>query len=68
MRFSLPVVVGALFLSAGAAFAEKPVEKPVTRLDPALDELISVDAKLEELRTGFGFTEGLVWVPRGKSG
>jgi gluconolactonase len=38
------------------------------RLDPALDALISPDAKLELLKTGFGFTEGITWVQRGKRG
>jgi len=69
MRFSWLIVVASLWAAGvGAAFAETPIEKPVTRLDPALDGLISVDARLEELQTGYGFTEGLVWVPQGKSG
>jgi gluconolactonase len=53
---------------AGAAQAQQPNDKSVTRLDPALDVLISPDAKLELVKTGFGFTEGPVWVPRGDSG
>jgi gluconolactonase len=52
----------------GAARAQQPSGKPVTRLDPALDALISPDAKLQLVKTGFGFTEGAVWVPRGDSG
>jgi len=62
------IVAVALWRAAGTACADQPVDKPVTRLDPALDELISPDAKLEEVRTGYGFTEGLVWVPQGKTG
>ena len=58
----------ALLIGSSVAYAEKPVDKPVTRLDPALDELISPDARLEEIRTGYGFTEGVVWVPQGKTG
>ena len=68
MKCSWLFVASSLLVGTGAAFAERPTEKSVTRLDPALDELISVDAKLEELRTGYGFTEGLVWVPQSKSG
>ena len=30
--------------------------------------VVSPDARLEELRTGYGFTEGVVWVPQGKAG
>ncbi len=52
----------------GPAHAQQPNDKPVTRLDPALDALISPNAKLELVKTGFGFTEGPVWVPRGNSG
>ena len=40
----------------------------ITRNDPALDELIAPDAKLEELGDRFGLTEGPVWIPDGKSG
>ena len=49
-----------------AACADPPVDKPVTKKDPALDALVSSDAKLEEISTGYGFTEGLVWVAKGR--
>jgi gluconolactonase len=53
-------------LAADVVFAQAPEAKPtVVRLDPALDELVSVDAKLELVKSGFGFTEGLVWVEKG---
>jgi gluconolactonase len=52
-------------LSAGAARAQQPAAQPVVKLDPALDVLISPDAKLETVRGGFGFAEGIVWVPQG---
>jgi gluconolactonase len=42
--------------------------KPILRLDPALDELVSPEAKLELVKSGFGFTEGITYVPQGKSG
>ena len=38
------------------------------KLDPALDELISTDAKLELIRDDFGVTEGPNWVQNGKTG
>jgi gluconolactonase len=57
-----------LWVGGTAAQADKPADKPVTKLDPTLDELISPDAKMEEVRTGYGFTEGLVWVPQGGTG
>jgi gluconolactonase len=40
----------------------------VSRLDPALDALVSPDAKVELVKGGFGFAEGPVWVQRGKIG
>lgn len=40
----------------------------VVALDPALNSLISPDAKLELVKSGFGFTEGINWVQKGKSG
>ncbi len=41
----------------------------IVRLDPALDAIISPNAKLEMLKSEvFGISEGPVWVPDGKSG
>ncbi|MFN0128144.1 MAG: SMP-30/gluconolactonase/LRE family protein [Verrucomicrobiales bacterium] len=37
------------------------VEAKVERLDPALDAIVPHDAKLEQVATGFTFTEGPVW-------
>ncbi len=47
-----------------------PEAKPfsITRADPALDQIISPDAKLVELARGFGLTEGGLWMPEGQSG
>jgi gluconolactonase len=64
---SLLAALCVISLTAGAQ-AQQPSTMPITRLDPALDALISPDAKLELVKTGFGFTEGPVWVPRGDSG
>ena len=53
---------------ANSATAQKIADKPVVRVDPALDALVSPDAKLELVKGGFGFTEGALWVQQGKSG
>ena len=37
----------------------------VDRLDPALDTIVPVDAKLEKVATGYKWTEGPVWIPAG---
>ena len=52
---------------AGSASAQSS-DKSVVRLDPALDALVSPDAKLELVRGDFGFTEGTTWVSQGQSG
>jgi hypothetical protein len=61
---------GVLFLVAPASFGEFVVPAQngggqIIRLDPALDALISPDARIEKLADGFGFTEGPVWVRSG---
>jgi gluconolactonase len=53
---------------AAPAAGQKIPDKPVVRVDPALDALVSPDAKLELVKGGFGFTEGALWVDKGKSG
>jgi gluconolactonase len=47
-----------------------PAAKPfsITRADPALDQIISPDAKLVELAHGFGLTEAGLWIEDGRSG
>src|SRR5215471_12850632 len=40
------------------------VQTQIIRKDPALDEIVSPDTKIEKLAGGFLFTEGPVWVPR----
>ena len=63
----MPVVtLLVMTLGAGSATAQKPSDSPVVKLDPALDALLSPDAKLERVKGGFGFTEGALWVPKGK--
>jgi len=37
----------------------------VVRLDPGLDAIVAADTKVERVATGFGFTEGPVWVRKG---
>src|SRR5215470_10758581 len=47
-----------------------PESRPfsITKADPALDQIISADAKLVELARGFGLTEGGLWIAEGNSG
>jgi gluconolactonase len=64
----IPLAFLACLATIVAASAQTPADKPVVRLDPALDALISPDARLELVRGDFGFTEGVTWVPQGQSG
>ncbi len=50
---------------AKAAKHEFPTIGSVERLDPALDQLIPADAKIEMLASGFQWSEGPVWIKKG---
>ena len=50
---------------AGRADGAQRVETKIVRIDPALDAIVSPDAKIEKLAGGFLFTEGPVWVRDG---
>jgi gluconolactonase len=41
----------------------KDAKSSIERLDPALDALISADAVIENLGSGFNWSEGPIWVP-----
>jgi gluconolactonase len=56
------LIAYAWLLAAGAAAQPSG---PVVRVDPGLDALVAPDAQLIRVRTGFGFTEGIVWVDKG---
>jgi len=62
------VLLFIMVIGIGLASGQNPSGNPVVRLDSALDQLVSADAKLELVKGGFGFTEGALWVPKGKSG
>ena len=55
-------------LGTGSSVAQTPDVRAVVRLDPALDDLVSPDARLERVIGGFGFTEGALWVQAGERG
>ena len=60
-------VLFAATLGACGASAQAQGDKPaVVRLAPALDALVSPDARLQPVKGGFGFTEGLIWVEQGR--
>jgi gluconolactonase len=62
------IAASAVVLASSIAVAQPADDKAVLRLDPALDALVSPDAKVELVKSGFGFTEGPVWVQKGRQG
>jgi gluconolactonase len=66
LRFSTTLLASMLAVSFAAA--QTASDTAVVRLDPALDALVAADAKVELVKGGFGFTEGPVWVQKGKTG
>ena len=68
MKKSLLLVFFLAWFASGSPLAQTPADKPVVKLDPSLEALISPDAKLELVKGDFGFTEGIVWVDQGNSG
>ena len=64
----LITTAGVALLAGSVAIAQSAGDQSVVRLDPALDALVSADAKVELVKSGFGFTEGPVWVQNGKTG
>ena len=60
------LATGLLATGLTPALADKPFDKPVQRVDPGLDVLISPDAKMELVKDGYGFTEGVLWNDKGR--
>ena len=65
MRLSITLAASVLTSTFAVAQSAHP---SVLRLDPALDAIVSADAKVELVKGGFGFTEGPVWVQKGNEG
>ena len=51
--------------SANGADKTPPIERSIVRIDPALDQFLSADAKIEEIGEGFAWCEGPVWIRDG---
>ena len=63
-RFALSLALLPVFFVAMASAQEKRSFR-LEPLSPKFAELVSNDAKLETVATGFGFTEGPMWDPSG---
>jgi gluconolactonase len=60
----LRIIAAASILACSLVMAQS-TNQAVLRLDPALDAVVSANAKVELVKGGFGFTEGPVWVQKG---
>lgn len=56
----------ALLPKAGLAAGPYPRVGGIERLSPALDRLVTADAAIEQLATGFGWAEGPLWISEGR--
>ena len=59
----IPLLTVVAILAVSFAAAQEG--GAVVRLDPGLDAIVTAEAKVERVATGFGFTEGPVWVRKG---
>jgi gluconolactonase len=59
------LLAGCSTAPAPAPVKETQSTGTIIRLDPAFDALVSKDAKIEKVATGFTFTEGPLWRPEG---
>jgi gluconolactonase len=66
-RRSSIAALAACLLAAGLSgcWSKEPEFASVERRSPALDRLVPPGARVERIATGFGFTEGPVWMPGG---
>jgi gluconolactonase len=51
--------------TAGSAFVGEVVSAEIVRVDPALDQLVPGELRVERVAGGFAFTEGPVWTRDG---
>jgi len=68
-RIAIAYILLAAFALAGIAIlplrAQEPTVGAVARMDPALEKLVPLGAKVEKVHGDFGFIEGPVWARSG---
>lgn len=63
MHLSMGGGLSAAQVHSAPSMSAAPLK--VEKLDPALDQIIPSDAKLQQVADGFKWTEGPVWIPAG---
>ncbi|GKT19078.1 SMP-30/gluconolactonase/LRE family protein [Acidovorax sp. SUPP2522] len=66
--FNTVIATLALATAVGAFAADSRVQDASTVKDPAFTALVSPNAPIIKVAGGFGFTEGVTWVQKGKQG
>ena len=64
-RYARLLTLLSLLPAAVAGGGDLPTIGKIERLDPRLDEVLPAFARIEVLASGFGWSEGPVWVPAG---
>ena len=65
VRTALALAVSGLVVAVGSVGAQEPKTiGSIERLDPAFDQLVPADGRLEVLASGFEWSEGPVWVAK----
>ena len=68
MKRCIVALVMALTVDLWSAQSQGGAPFRIEKLDPALDDIIAADARLELLGDKFALTEGPLWVPQGGGG
>ena len=66
VKAAIAAAVGVVCSAMPNHAQPRPTVGQIERLDPALDALIAPDAKIEQLATGFDWSEGPVWRTSGR--
>src|SRR5881275_1082112 len=65
---SLTLCLGLTIVSFSSLFADDLTPRPtmgeILRVDPAADQVLASDARIEVLASGLDWSEGPVWIPK----
>jgi gluconolactonase len=61
----IAIFVGGMFAARAAARISAPQEAKIERLDPGLDAIVPANATLQQVATGYTWTEGPIWTREG---
>jgi gluconolactonase len=62
---AIAILVASVFVLRAAARIAAPQPAKIERLDPGLDAIVPANATLQQVATGFTWTEGPIWIHQG---